>query len=117
MRDWRVAAGHDCQPGLQVLDLPVLVLHHAPQTADLLELVRHDSLEPGVGVPGVLLVAELLGEVQDAGGPRGDGRAVDLVQVQVEADRVHAPVCPLSLNSLELCQICLPSPLFRQGAL
>ena len=83
------------------------------QAVDPSELIGDDSLQPGVFLVSrvVLLLSELLGEVHHGGGPGGDGRPVDVVQVQVEADGADAAIGPFLLNSLKLGETSLPGPL------
>ena len=83
------------------------------QAVDPSKLIRHHSLQSRIFlVSGAnLLLTEPLSEVHHGGGPGGNGRPVDLIQVQVEADRADAAVCPFLLNSLKLGQTSLPGPL------
>ena len=89
------------------------------EAVDPSELIRHNSLQPRIFFVSRVhfLLAEPHGEVHHGGGPGGDGGPVDIVQVQVEADRADAAIGPFLLNSFKLGQISLPGPLLGGFAL
>ena len=116
VRDWSqgsVTTGHNCQPALQLLYFLLSGPDVIVQAVDPSKLIRHHSLQPRVFlVSGAdLLLTEPLSEVHHRGGPGGNGRSVDFIQVQVEADRADTAVCPFLLNSFKLGQTSLPGPL------
>ena len=123
MRDWlpqgSVTTRHDCQPALQLLYFLLFRPDVIVQAVDPSKLIRDNSLQSGVFfVSGVnFLLAEPLGEIHHGGGSGWYGRAVDIIQVQVEADRADAAIGPLFLNSFKLGQSSLPGPLLGGFAL
>ena len=110
----RVVTGQDRQSVLQLLNLLLSRPHVELQTADPPKLVREDSLQTGIFLIRAflnLIGAELLSEIHDRGGPCRNRRSIDLIQIKVETDRGHAPVCPFFVNSLKLGHVSFPGPL------